>query len=73
MIICQRAYILSLDNHEFGYHPLMHNSKMTMDIEHKNSGAFGISIIIIGSFTVVLAHILLSHYWPSSGFLRNFW
>ena len=71
MIIGQRAYILRLDNHEFGYHPLMLNSKMTMDIEDKYSGAVGISIVIIGSVTVVLACILLSHYWPATGLAFN--
>lgn len=36
---------------------LMLNSKKTMDIEHEYSGVVGISIVIIGSVTVVLAYI----------------
>ena len=36
---------------------LMLNSKKAMDIEHEYSGIVGISIVIIGAVTVVLAYI----------------
>ena len=36
---------------------LMHNSKKTMDIEPEFSGIVGVSIVLIGSVTVVLAYI----------------